>query len=146
MIKLKKRNRTEYMREYMRERREDPDYRAKLASLARERYKDPEVRKKRLESRKRWELKYPEKRRAYVRANRLCLNGKQITIRKRLFAGVCELCGNEIKKRPKWHHWDDEHPEKGMWICDRCHWLADAVEYDPEFEKMNKYKKLKETL
>jgi len=43
-----------------------------------------------------------------------------------------------------WHHWDDEHSEKGLWLCGKCHWLAESEEYDPNQELLNKYKHLKD--
>lgn len=27
-----------------------------------------------------------------------------------------------------WHHWDDNHPEWGLWICWSCHWIMEQVE------------------
>jgi len=31
----------------------------------------------------------------------------------------CELCGRE--QNLNYHHWTDEHPEWGMWLCKSCH-------------------------
>jgi len=140
-----KRIRTDYNREYMRKRRLDPKYREKIAKQAREKYKNPEVRKKRLEHCKKWESKNKEKRKIYKRMTRLIVNGKSIQVKKRDFQGYCELCGKQIEKRPKWHHWDDEHPELGLWLCSNCHWyVAEAVEYDPIDILRNKYRQIKE--
>ena len=36
------------------------------------------------------------------------------------------------------------YPEKGLWLCSKCHWLAESAEYDPNQELLNKYKHLKE--
>ena len=69
----------------------------------------------------------------------------RIKVKKRAFRGFCELCKREIKKRLHWHHWDDEHPELGLWLCSRCHWFAGSVEYDPHQKLMGLYKKLKES-
>ncbi len=50
----------------------------------------------------------------------------------------CELCSRKsIKGRPKLqhHHWDNEHPELGIWVCSRCHTAADGIEINPELPK-----------
>ena len=86
--------------------------------------------------------------RDWQRNNRLTLNGrggKRIPCKKRIFQGVCELCGKPIipPSHPMWHHWDDEHPEIGIWVDWNCHRLCEAVEHDPMSELMNKYKRFK---
>ena len=40
--------------------------------------------------------------------------------------GECSLCDGQYKLY--YHHWTDEHPEWGMWICYTCHILAEKVE------------------
>jgi hypothetical protein len=66
--------------------------------------------------------------RDYLRNNRLQLNGKFLIVRKRPFQGFCELCGKPVESNPRWHHWDDEHPEKGLWLDIFCHGAAEAHE------------------
>jgi hypothetical protein len=70
-------------------------------------------------------------------------NGKSIIVRKRHFVGICELCGKSIESRPQWHHWDDNHPEQGIWVHYRCHRVCEAVEFDLDGVLMEKYKCLK---
>ena len=41
---------------------------------------------------------------------------------------TCELCKKEVK-RVEWHHWDDHHLERGMWICLKCHTGAEFIEH-----------------
>lgn len=31
----------------------------------------------------------------------------------------CPYCGR--KRQLSWHHWDNDKPSKGVWICSRCH-------------------------
>jgi len=39
----------------------------------------------------------------------------------------CELCNEKINGLV-YHHWDDENPNKGMWICNKCHWVITYLE------------------
>ena len=92
-------------------------------------------------------IKIDEYRRNWRRHNQLGqLNkfGEKIVIRciKRPHTLICELCNNYVK-RTVYHHWDDEHPGRGMWICLKCHNKAEAIE-DVAF--VLKYNILKENL
>ena len=68
----------------------------------------------------------------WTKLNRLKLsNGKTIRVKKRPWTGYCELCGRNCKiprQRTSWHHWDENHPEKGIWVCGKCHWAAEVFE------------------
>lgn len=48
---------------------------------------------------------------------------------KRPFKGVCEICGLPLEKGLIYHHWDDGHPEWGIW-CHKgtCHIIAEATD------------------
>ena len=106
-----------------------------------------EQRKKKLKRHLKWRKNNKDKWnficRRYARNNLLRVNGKVIKVRKRKFAGKCELCGILINLYPRWHHWNDKHPELGMWLCGKCHWLADSIEYDLDNKLRNKYFQLK---
>ncbi len=80
-------------------------------------------------------------------------DGKRIhyrNVNKHPLPNSCEICGN-IWKRDKshsyaWHHWDDQDPEKGIWICPKCHWLCNAyetVQKAKNRQKIEKYLMLK---
>lgn len=76
--------------------------------------------------------------------NRLWINGKMKTVRKRTFYGLCELCGKSIENRPNWHHWDDDHPERGIWVdIEKCHRICDGFE---DLQRGLLYLKIKELL
>lgn len=48
---------------------------------------------------------------------------------KREFPGFCELCGRDLSGRHKgYHHWDDSMPAMGIWVCNKCHDIAEGVE------------------
>lgn len=92
---------------------------------------------KRREYVKRWEKKNPK----YSFKNRLMINGKMVTVRKRPYEGYCEMCGKEVEtKAINWHHWDDERPEYGLWLDFFCHGAAEAHEQNgikvPKYEEM----------
>lgn len=47
----------------------------------------------------------------------------------------CELCGKIV--RLSYHHWDNKNPSKGIWLCFRCHGLAESLDKDKSLG--NKY-------
>lgn len=51
--------------------------------------------------------------------------------------GECTLCGGI--HRLYYHHWSDEHPEWGIWLCLLCHTLAEKTDKDLD----KKYRELK---
>ena len=53
--------------------------------------------------------------------------------------GLCELCGKTV--RLNYHHWDDTQINKGLWLCARCHVLAEVVDHMHDAE--DKYLSLK---
>ena len=55
----------------------------------------------------------------------------------------CELCGR-IFSRLSYHHWDNNIPDLGIWVCTKpCHWLAETLD-SVQFEQLkNKYLNLK---
>lgn len=63
----------------------------------------------------------------------------------------CELCNEIFIPSPKkkgrlfYHHWDDSNLSLGIWICFKCHGLAEAVDLGHIFEKIQKYLKFKES-
>jgi len=60
---------------------------------------------------------------------------------KRPFLGFCEICGcNLVNKQKAYHHWDDELPMVGIWVCYLCHKTAEGVEGG----KVQKYLELKQ--
>jgi len=55
----------------------------------------------------------------------------KLKVKKRPKPNICELCEEPPRgKRARlhWHHWDDEHPEYGLWLCLRCHNGAGFIE------------------
>jgi hypothetical protein len=82
----------------------------------------------------------------YYRYNRLPINGKNVVVRKREYLDKCELCGIINPNRIYWHHWDDFKPELGIWVCGKCHWLCESVEYSPDYRLMERYKEFKRRL
>ncbi len=59
----------------------------------------------------------------------LVIKGKRVKGIKRPFPadGKCEVC----PKKPKflhYHHWDDSNFQRGIWLCDWCHILAEKVD------------------
>ena len=56
-------------------------------------------------------------------------------LHKRLYPldGCCEIC-NEKAIHLGYHHWDDQNPSKGLWMCGSCHWLCN---YTDRLEKWN---------
>jgi len=46
---------------------------------------------------------------------------------KRERRNYCERC-RTIPKRLKWHHWDDNYTNLGIWVCDKCHFIVEETE------------------
>ena len=73
------------------------------------------------------------------------LNGKMVTLstpykRDRPTEGKCELC--EVGECSMYHHWDPNDPNKGVWVCGRCHQFVEKVD-DHGVDLVNKYLELK---
>lgn len=89
---------------------------------------------------------HKEQFRNYCRHHILWLkDGTFKIINKRPWTGICELCGKPYF-RMDWHHWDDNHPEWGLWLCIPCHRLVELFESHYKTELIEKYKKLKEMM
>ena len=66
--------------------------------------------------------------REYHRRYLLKINGVYVRVKKRPRTDdVCELCGKVVRKLD-YHHWDDKHPECGIWVCLRCHQFVARLE------------------
>ncbi len=83
--------------------------------------------------------------REYVRHNILNTrdekgNPIRIKVSKRKHTLMCELCKKEIKITG-YHHWDDDNPRWGIWVCGECHKFCEAVERGITVEKYIELKK-----
>jgi len=86
---------------------------------------------------------YNKMRRDYSRRKKLKVKNRQIYgIDKRKETGYCEIC-RKIGSRLYYHHWDEKNPNRGIWICHRCHMFVEVVDdgYCETF--LNRYLKLK---
>ena len=43
----------------------------------------------------------------------------------------CEIC-KRIETRLSYHHWDDDNPSVGLWLCHKHHMLAEALDDDTQ--------------
>lgn len=68
-------------------------------------------------------------KRDWNRKNILTVSNKHIRVLKRDYPndGACELCDRVIR-RLGYHHWDDEVPKFGLWLCETCHNAAEVFE------------------
>ena len=95
-----------------------------------------------------------EKQREHYRKH--CLStkrdGKIIkwkNLNKRDYFGKCEMCGSEKEFKFDYHHWNDNKPDLGMWLCFKCHAFAemlDKITSDKAHSYINSYYKLKEKI
>ncbi len=67
-------------------------------------------------------------------------NRIDIKCKKRLYTEICELCGKEMNC-PSYHHWDNENPSNGMWVCQSCHMCVEKIENIPNIKEL--YENLK---
>lgn len=78
--------------------------------------------------------KFNKKCRQYHRKRVLTTsNGKFIYgLNKRDYTGYCEVCMKTPQelgfKRLEYHHWNDDNPSIGIWICYRCHKICHVVD------------------
>lgn len=49
-------------------------------------------------------------------------------LNKRPYPGVCEMCGFPKEKGLHYHHWDEDNPSIGLWLCPRCHRLVEILD------------------
>ena len=70
------------------------------------------------------------------------LSGKWKHLLKRQYPGQCELCEAKVKLL-HYHHWDDAHPEVGVWLCPQCHRYAEGFDKAIDNERLlDKYQLL----
>ena len=86
-----------------------------------------------LEKNKKWRGKNREwlRNKAREKGRRSIINSGKKWFRglnKRVYPNQCELCNKKQKRGLHYHHWDDTNPSMGMWICIRCHILAEHYE------------------
>lgn len=72
-------------------------------------------------------------------------------LNKRPYPTACELCKDAVLKRPKtqrlsYHHWDDKNPNKGLWLCPTCHFIAEFLDTPEAMEIFALYTALKEAI
>jgi len=86
---------------------------------------------------------HKEERRNYYRrthlssGNNKCFSG----LNKRPYPedNCCEVCDKFFPKNLKYHHWDDNNPSIGIWVCGQCHNFVELVDKN----LVEKYLKLK---
>ena len=77
-------------------------------------------------------------------------NGKTVLVNRRPKPDHCEVCGSPTNKL-SWHHWIDDEPEKGVYVCLFCHIIAETIDHmeksngSPYNERIRKYLELKES-
>lgn len=79
--------------------------------------------------------------------------GKQrMGLTKRPYTGSCELCGAKQcnltsgLKKLHYHHWDDNTPSIGLWLCGDCHRGAEGMDIAIDNpEQLQQYANLKAT-
>lgn len=82
----------------------------------------------------------------YLTSSKLSSNGKSINVNKRPYTNYCEICGKPKLKNLNYHHWNNTTPELGIWVCCKCHNLAEALD-NLEFQVLaNQYQIIKTTL
>ena len=106
---------------------------------------DPEWFKKRTERYHRYWIKNKDRWKSYAKEYRrkhiVYVNGKAVLVNKRSRPEVCELCEKQ-RKRLDYHHWDDNNPSKGVWVCNLCHIIVEALDKNTLFKIISKYKRL----
>ena len=64
----------------------------------------------------------------YRRKHIVMVNGKSIRVDKRPRPDdICELC-DRVVVFLHYHHWDDDNPHRGIWVCHSCHKSCEFIE------------------
>ena len=118
--------------------------------ISRSRYKtDPDFRRRVNDTYNRWVGNNREYfnmyMRNYSRTHYIRYHGRCIKVKKRSQPDECEWCGKAVlpHKWLVWHHWDDKHPEYGLWLCWKCHVIAEFLEQTDSMQKIEEYMLLK---
>lgn len=119
--------------------------RQRSRSYSKEKYiSDSEYRKKQNNRVKTWVSKNREHfntyLRSYMRQHYVTYgDGRRVKVKKRSRPDNCELCNRKFQENEKacWHHWDDVHPEFGLYVCYHCHLFVEAIDH-LEYEKLLK--------
>jgi hypothetical protein len=67
-------------------------------------------------------------------------------LNKRPYTNYCELCGVLKARKLGYHHWDNARPDLGIWVCCRCHNVAEAVDRNVIQTIIARYLKFKELM
>lgn len=99
-------------------------------------------------SKRLWVKRPHEQVRAGQRHTKLGSSGRYWTgLNKRTYPnGICELCSIKVD-RMHYHHWDDDNPSLGLWLCPNCHRYAEGMDQvlnDPSM--LDQYANLKATV
>jgi len=98
--------------------------------------------------------KYNQKRRKTHRERNLTTGNMKYTgLIKRFYPidNKCELCEKMLEKGLKYHHWDNDDLKKGsfvkgVWICNHCHNLVEALDSENFEQFFVKYLCIKEKI
>jgi hypothetical protein len=82
----------------------------------------------------RYKEKITEYRRNYIICTTKNGKTKHILVNKRPYTGICELC-NKQNIFLGYHHWDDDNPACGLWLCNHCHQFAEGIDRGLSVEK-----------
>ncbi len=138
-----KKNYNDHKEEILKKRRDEYKLKDKkvLAEKAKK-YRSEHIEEMRLRDKKR-----SKKRSEYSRDHMLGIhdengNYKKIKCNKRLHTLTCEICGRKVEITA-YHHWDDNKPECGLWLCSHCHITVERLEKIPNIKEIYLNLKLK---
>lgn len=82
---------------------------------------------KQAEYQPRWRERNPDYQKVYNRQHTFMVGGRRIVINKRPRPDTCEVCGKAVNKLD-YHHWDNNNPHLGLWLCWWCHRMAEGLD------------------
>ncbi|MBA7646927.1 hypothetical protein ES703_54695 [subsurface metagenome] len=94
--------------------------------------------------------RHKDRIKAKLRLTRLSTTGGRVIrgLNKRPYPKGCEWCSLFTSRPLKptrlvYHHWDDQRPSMGLWLCHRCHHIAELMDKPWSQTLMNGYIELK---
>lgn len=121
-------------------------HREEIRKKLNEYWRKPENKERKKELARKSYYKHRDEILARRRKETICSSRNKVftNLNKRDYLGYCELCGVE-NVRLSYHHWDDNNPSKGIWMCYHCHNMITAYEKG-KLKYLKEYIKLKELL
>ena len=124
---------------YQDKKKKNPNLSKEIYAKRKKKFEEnPELRRQFNLKQKEWQRKYRD---TYIRTTNKTF--RNVNKRPYPMNECCEVC-QKLNKKLRYHHWDDNNPHWGIWVCFYCHLLIEAIEKHSIF--LDKYLKFKKKI